>query len=237
MPLQIVRPLFSSFPMYKQRLGFLLQRRTGKMSYRKRSNCSEFPVFSESHLADVNELSLYRDMRDSCVYQPKPAPGGFLTQKIVGVFTFVNANKLVDMRYLPELALKLYNDNKLKSFKLVKVLKINRFGAGYYGLTFEAQEAGSEPRVFRGIVHGIGPEALFCEVKHHDDGITLLPHDDDYLTSERIFKSEDRPPCKSKNDIGDGATDSGVDQLLIDVAWGKFETRNCLQNTLECFVL
>ncbi|XP_073121336.1 uncharacterized protein [Henckelia pumila] len=103
-----------------------------------------------------------------------------------GAITFVNADKDGDMRHLAEKALRFYNDEESKSFRLVKVCKVNRMGLGYYGLTFKAHEDGSEEcPVFRGVVRVVGAEKVMsCEIKEDDDEITLLPNNDDYVGSK-----------------------------------------------------
>ncbi|XP_073148182.1 uncharacterized protein [Henckelia pumila] len=144
---------------------------------------SDSPESSDPDHMDVNELSSFRGMCDFCKDVPTGDP---FTLVCGGGVTFVNADKLVDLRYMSELALKSYNDNTLRSFKLLKVCKINNSGSGHFGLTFTAQEDGSEEcPTFRGVVRVLGSEkkTLFCQIKD-DDEITLLPCDDDYLKSE-----------------------------------------------------
>ncbi|XP_075491652.1 uncharacterized protein LOC142529861 isoform X1 [Primulina tabacum] len=165
------------------------------------------PVFADNS-DEEDEMSLddYRRTCDLCNEPRKPGK----PKLYGGLVTFVNADKIVDLRYLSELALKLFIDVKSNSFKLLKVCKINHGGCGYYGLTFRAQEDGiKHSLVFRGVVHAAygKKEALFCEIKDDDDEITLLSCDDDYVSSERACESEDCPPRKrylfvaAKNDL------------------------------------
>ncbi|XP_073141226.1 uncharacterized protein [Henckelia pumila] len=96
------------------------------------------------------ELSSFRRMCDFCKAKET---GNLYTRVFGGGVTFVNADKIVHLRYISELALKFYNDNTSRSFKLLKVCKINSSGPGYFGLTFRAQEDGSEEcPTFRGVV-------------------------------------------------------------------------------------
>ncbi|XP_073015122.1 uncharacterized protein [Primulina eburnea] len=97
------------------------------------------PVFADdSDEEDEMSLDDYRRICDLCNEPRKPGK----PKLYGGLVTFVNADKIVDLRYLSELALKLFNDAKSTSFKLLKVCKINHGGSGYYGLTFRAQEDG-----------------------------------------------------------------------------------------------
>lgn len=131
-------------------------------------------------LQPIPNISL-SDLRQMCDLCNGP-PNGSLNPG--AAVTYRNADELVFLRHLAELALKFYNDTNSKSYKLVKVCKINCVAA-CYGLTFRAREDGSEEcPVFRGVVNVVGGEkALFCEIKY-DDGIRLLPDDDDYVSSE-----------------------------------------------------
>ncbi|XP_073015121.1 uncharacterized protein [Primulina eburnea] len=155
------------------------------------------PVFADdSDEEDEMSLDDYRRICDLCNEPRKPGK----PKLYGGLVTFVNADKIVDLRYLSELALKLFDDAKSTSFKLLKVCKINHGGSGYYGLTFRAQEDGiKHSLVFRGVVHAAcgKKEALFCEIKVDDDEITLLSCDDDYVSSERACESEDLPPLQT----------------------------------------
>ncbi|XP_073146926.1 uncharacterized protein [Henckelia pumila] len=113
----------------------------------------------------VMELPSFRGMCDFCKAKETGNP---YTRLCGGGVTFVNADKLVDLRYMSELVLKFYNDNTSRSFKLLKVCKINCSGFGYFGLTFRAQEDGSEEcPTFQGVVLSRCSEnkALFCEIK------------------------------------------------------------------------
>ncbi|XP_073121335.1 uncharacterized protein [Henckelia pumila] len=150
-------------------------------------------------------------MCDLCIEPPELGPdrGGVTAGRRGGAaVTYVNADKQDDLRHLAELALKFYDD-KEKSFKVMKVCKVNRVGAGYYGLTFMAKEDGSEEcPVFRGVVRVAGGKrALFCEIKDDDDDeVTLRPDDDDYVSSKRACEREDDcPPMKRGSSAVDGS--------------------------------
>lgn len=116
-------------------------------------------------------------MCDLCK-EPTRCPGAALT--------LINADKIVDVRHKAELALKFYNDTKLKNFKLVKVCKVTYTACTFCGLTFSAREDGSEEcTLFRGVVYQMGRIlGIFSEIKN-DDKVTLLPSDDDYVSSAR----------------------------------------------------
>ncbi|XP_073155748.1 uncharacterized protein [Henckelia pumila] len=80
-------------------------------------------------------LSRLHEMCDLCE-EPTRRPGAALT--------FINADKIVEVRHNAELALKFYNDIKLKNFKLVKVCKASYTACTFCGMIFRAREDGSE---------------------------------------------------------------------------------------------
>ncbi|XP_073147429.1 uncharacterized protein [Henckelia pumila] len=157
---------------------------------------SKYPALSKSHRVQGISLSRLREMCDLCMEIPRYC----LTRRV---------GKRAGLINLADIALTFYNDTKSMNFKLVKVCKVNTIAVNYSALTFRAQEDGSEESLlFRGVVFGMR-KPLFCEIKE-DDEVTLLPWDDDYISSELGREIEDVPPSIRKNYSGDGsATGSG----------------------------
>ncbi|XP_073147431.1 uncharacterized protein [Henckelia pumila] len=179
---------------------------------------SKYPALSKSHRVQGISLSRLREMCDLCMEIPRyclTRRAGRLDPRDLqglpagGTLTLVNAGKRAGLINLADIALTFYNDTKSMNFKLVKVCKVNTIAVNYSALTFRAQEDGSEESLlFRGVVFGMR-KPLFCEIKE-DDEVTLLPWDDDYISSELGREIEDVPPSIRKNYSGDGsATGSG----------------------------
>ncbi|XP_073120990.1 uncharacterized protein [Henckelia pumila] len=140
-----------------------------------------------------DSLPTFRHLCDLCMKIPDDGSIG-------GSVTLTNADKHDRLKVSAELVLKFYNDTKLKNFKLVKLCKFN-IASIHYGLTFRAREDGSEEcPLFRGVVRCVGGQKpVFCEIKE-DDEVTLLPGDDDYVSSESC-DIKGSPSCTC-DDIG-----------------------------------
>ncbi|XP_073147640.1 uncharacterized protein [Henckelia pumila] len=179
--------------------------------------------FTESKPLAIAEAyrSILLDLRELCDFCMEPPDDDGET--VDAGITYVNADKKDNLRDLAELALKFYNDTKAKNFKLVKVCKIN-YGSTYFGVTFRAQEGGSEEcPLFRGAIHCVGGDKpAFCEIKDNEE-VTLLPSDDNYVSSQGSCESKDGSPFKWKTDRGDGSPANTEDGSIAgsDVSGGS----------------
>ncbi|XP_073138026.1 uncharacterized protein [Henckelia pumila] len=161
---------------------------------------SKYPALSKSHRVQGMSLSRLRGMCDVCIAKVKhenvdeEIDAEFPPELPVGGgITHINADKSVALKNLGEIALKFYNDTKSKNFKLAKVCKVNTIAFRYKGVTFRAQEDGSEESpLFRAVVF-VMREPLFCEIKEEDE-VTLLPDVDDYAGPKGACEIEDFPP-------------------------------------------